>query len=128
MADLFFKFCHYTSHFFNHQPSVTQERPGRLKFFYEQEAWGAGWSVPRSSCKIAVLCLVAQSRRTVCHLMDYSPPSSSVHADSPGKNTGVCCHVLLQGIFPTQGSNPGLPHCRRILHRLSHQGGPEKLL
>ena len=42
--------------------------------------------------------------------------------DSPGKNTGVGCHALLQGIFPTQGSNPGLPHCRQILYHLSHQG------
>ena len=42
--------------------------------------------------------------------------------DSPGKNTGVGCHVLLQGIFPTQGSNPGLLYCRRILYHLSHQG------
>ena len=44
--------------------------------------------------------------------------------DSPGKNTGVGCHALLQGIFPTQGSNPGLLHCRRILYRLSHQRSP----
>ena len=35
--------------------------------------------------------------------------------DSPGKNTGVGCPFLLQGIFPTQGSNPGLPHCRQML-------------
>ena len=42
--------------------------------------------------------------------------------NSPGKNTGVGCHSVLQGIFPTQGSNPGLPHCRRILYHLSHQG------
>ena len=42
--------------------------------------------------------------------------------DSPGKNTGVGCHVLLQGIFPTQGSNPGLLQCRWILYHLSHQG------
>ena len=42
--------------------------------------------------------------------------------DSPGKNTGVGCHSLLQGIFPTQGSNPGLPHCRQTLYLLSHQG------
>ena len=42
--------------------------------------------------------------------------------DSPGKNTGVDSHDLLQGIFPTQGSNPGLPHCRWILYHLSHQG------
>ena len=42
--------------------------------------------------------------------------------DSPGKNTGVGCRVFLQGIFPTQGSNPGLPHCRQILYQLGHQG------
>ena len=42
--------------------------------------------------------------------------------NSPGKNTGVGCHFLLQGIFPTQGLNLGLPHCRQILYRLSHQG------
>ena len=47
--------------------------------------------------------------------------------DSPDKNTGVGCHTLLQEIFPTQRSNPGLPHCRRILYQLSHQGSPRIL-
>ena len=46
---------------------------------------------------------------------------------SPDKNTGVGCHALLQGIFPTQGSNLGLLHCRWILHCLSHQGNPRIL-
>ena len=46
-----------------------------------------------------------QSCPALCCPMDYSPPSSSIHGDSPGKNTGIGCHVLLQGIFPTQGSN-----------------------
>ena len=41
--------------------------------------------------------------------------------DFPGNSTGVGCHFLLQGIFPTQGSNPGLPHCRQTLYHLSHQ-------
>ena len=45
----------------------------------------------------------------------------------PGKNTGMGCHFLLQGIFPTQGSNPGLPHCRGILYQMSHKGSPLKL-
>jgi len=54
--------------------------------------------------------------------MDCSPPGSSDHGDSPGKNTGMSSHALLQGIFPTQGSNPGLPNCRWILYHLSHQG------
>ena len=40
------------------------------------------------------------------------------------ENTGVGCHSLLQGIFPTQGSNLGLLHCRQILYHLSHQGSP----
>ena len=66
--------------------------------------------------------LVAQSCPTLCEPMNCSLPGSSVHGDSPGKSTRVGCHALLQGIFPTQGSNPVLPHCRRILYRRSHQG------
>ena len=42
--------------------------------------------------------------------------------DFPGQNTGVSSRLLLQGIFPTQGPNPGLSHCRQTLYRLSHQG------
>ena len=80
-----------------------------------------------SSVDTHVLCLVAQSCPTLCNPMDYSPPGSSVHGDSPGKNTGVGCHSLLQGIFPTQGLNPGLPHGRGILYQLSHQGSPRTL-
>ena len=57
--------------------------------------------------------------------MDFSLPGSSLHGDSPGKNTGVGCHTLLQGIFPTQGSSPGLPPCRWILCHLNHQGSLE---
>ena len=44
--------------------------------------------------------------------------------DSPGKDTRVGCHALLQRIFPAQELNPGLPHCRQILSHLSHQGSP----
>ena len=46
--------------------------------------------------------------------------------DFPGNSTGVDCHFLLQGIFPTQGSNPGLLHHRQMLYRLSHQGSPRR--
>ena len=56
----------------------------------------------------AVLSLVL-SHVWLCDPMDCSLPGSSVHGDSPDKNTGVGCRALLQGIFPTQGSNP---HCR----------------
>ena len=44
--------------------------------------------------------------------------------DTSGKNIGVGCHFHLQGIFPAQGLNPGLPHCRRILYHLSNQENP----
>ena len=47
--------------------------------------------------------------------------------NSPGQNIGVGSLSLLQGIFPTQGSNPGLPHCRWILYQLSHKGSPRIL-
>ena len=75
----------------------------------------------------AVLCLVVQLFLTLCDPRDCSPPDSSVHGDSPGKNTGVGCHALLQGIFPSQRSNPGLLCCRQILHHLSHQRNPRML-
>ena len=65
--------------------------------------------------------LVTQTCLTFCTPMDCSLPGSSVHGDSPGKNTGVDCHSLLQGIFLTQGSNPGLLHCRQILHCLNYK-------
>ena len=61
------------------------------------------------------VCLVTQLCLTLCNPIGYSPPGSLVHGNSPGKNTGVACHALLQGIFPTQGSNPRLLHCRWIL-------------
>ena len=47
--------------------------------------------------------------------------------NSPGQNTGVGSLSLLQGIFSTQGSNPGLPHCKWTLYQLSHQGSPSIL-
>ena len=56
---------------------------------------------------LSLLCC-AESRPTLCDPMDCSQPGSSVHGDSLGKNTGVGCHAFRQGIFPTQGSNPGL--------------------
>ena len=64
--------------------------------------------------------LVSQSYPTLCDSSDCNSPGSSVHGDSPGKNTGVGSHALLQGIFPTQGSNPGLPHDRWIFYHLCH--------
>ena len=75
-------------------------------------------------CACAYVRASSLSRLTLCDPVDCSPPGSSVHGDSPGKNTGVGCHTFLQGIFQTQGSNPGLLYCRHILYHLSHQGSP----
>ena len=60
-----------------------------------------------------------QSCPSLCNPMDCSLSDSSVHGDSPGKNTGVGCHA--------PPGNPGLPHCRRILYCLSHQRNPRIL-
>ena len=74
-----------------------------------------------------MLCLAAQTCLTLYDPMDCSWPGSSVHGDSPGNNTGVGCNALLQGTLPTQGLNPSLLHCRRIIYQLSHQGSPRTL-
>ena len=81
-----------------------------------------------SEMPLIMLCWVAQSCPTLCNPMDCSQPGSSVHGDSPGKNTGVGCHALLQRIFPTWGSNTGLLYYRWILYCLSHQGSPREAL
>ena len=67
----------------------------------------------------ALIVKVAQSCPTLCDTMDCSP------CNSPSQNTGVGSLSLLQGIFPTQGSNSGLPHCRQILYQLSHTEAEE---
>ena len=88
--------------------------------------WGVPILISIMSIQIYVIingmCLVAQSCLTYCDPSDCSLPASSVHGDSPGKNAGVGSYALLQGIFSTRGSNPGHPHCRRILYHLNHQG------
>ena len=67
------------------------------------------------SCFTCVQLLVALW--TVAH-------QAPLQRGSPGKNTRVGCHAFLQGIFPTQGLNPGLSHCKQILYHLSHQESP----
>ena len=75
-------------------------------------------------------CLAKSNKISLSHSDSFPPhglqPTRLLCPwDSPGKNTGVGCHFLLQGIFPAQGWNPGLPHCRQILYHLSHQGSPK---
>ena len=66
-------------------------------------------------------CAHLLSHVRLCDTMNCSLPGFSVLGNSSGKNTGVGCHALLQGTFPTKGSNPGLPHCRWILYHLNYQ-------
>ena len=79
---------------------------------------------PSTSEKVKVL--VIQSCLAPCNPTGYSPPGSPIHGiNSPGRNTGVGSHFLLQGIFLNQGLNTCLlhiMHCRQILYHLSHQG------
>ena len=82
--------------------------------------------LPNWGVWVRFLCW-AWSRLTFYDPIYCNLPGSSVLGDSLGKNTGVGCHALLQGIFPAQGSNPGLPHCRWILYRLSHKRYPRLL-
>ena len=85
---------------------------------------------------MAIESVVPSNLLTLCRPLLLLPsifPSISVLArllhpwNSPGKTTRVGSPSLLQGIFPTQGSNPGLPHCRWILYPLSHQRSPRIL-
>ena len=96
---------------------VSIPRP-RIKFTYP--ALKGGFLTPGSP--VCVSCsVVPDSLRP--HGLEPARPLCPW--DSPGKNTGVDCHDLLQGIFPTQGWNPSLLHCRQILYHLSHQGSPQ---
>ena len=81
-------------------------------FFY----WPGNHWVPNTCLAV---CMHAQSLQlcpTLCDTMDYKSARLLSPWDSPGKNTGMGCHALLQGIFLTQGSNPSPLHYREILH------------
>ena len=112
-----------------------------LKYYFHLRNYFIYFSMQPSLLLIKVLCkcencewiisvklqvIIIQSCPTICTI-DYSLPGSSVHRDSPGKNSaaGVGCHALFQGIFPTQGSNLQLLYCGQFLYCLSQQGSPD---
>ena len=66
---------------------------------------------------VTLCAVLSRSVVSLCDPIDCSPPGSPAHEDSPGKNTVVGCHALLQGIFPTQGSNVGLLHLPALAGR-----------
>ena len=86
--------------------------------FYHCATWEAPYysiTMVKSESEVAQSCL------TLCYPMDCRLPGFSVYGIFPGNSTGLGCYFLLQGIFLTQGSNPGLLHCRQMLYPLSHQ-------
>ena len=82
--------------------------------FFHQLTPNVG-SLLNASLFLLHVCVLSRFSHVLafCNTMDCSLPVSSLHGDSPGKNTGVDCHALLQGILPTQRSNP---HLLRLLH------------
>ena len=70
--------------------------------------------------------MVEKSESESCSVVSDSLQSHGLYSkwNSPGQNTGVGSLSLLQGIFPTQGLNPGLPHCRLTLYQLNQKGSP----
>ena len=82
------------------------------------------WKVDMT-CHLRSDGLISSSVKVTLVVSDSTTPWSIYSPwNSPGQDTGVGSLSLLQGIFPTQGSNPGLLHCRQILYQLSHQGSP----
>ena len=84
------------------------------------------------SSESQVECLLKRKSENCSVVSDSLRPQGNSPWNSPGQNTGVGRPFLPQGIFPTQGLNPGLPHCwfftwLLILYQLSHQGSPECL-
>ena len=94
-----------------------------VKRWEYETTWSVSWDhLPNKLVSTSESCsIVSDSLRSHGLYRPYS------EWNSPGQNTGVGSFSLLQGIFPTQGLNPGLPHCRQILYQLSHQGRPRIL-
>ena len=86
------------------------------------------WDLPRSGIKLCLphwlLLLSRLSHVQLCATLWTTVCQAPLSRDSPGENPGVGCCFLLQGIFLTQESNPGLLHCRQTLYRRSYKGSP----
>ena len=137
MEDLW---CYLTSHEW-----LPQDRRAELVSIGHREAefsWGGGWKeksrtrVPPGTVQPNSLSEEPwkargwhenKGRKTESESSSLQPHGLYSPWNSPGQKTGVGSHSLLQGIFPIQGSNPGLPHCGQILYQLSHQGSPRIL-
>ena len=95
--------------------TTSESRKARLQYAQKEKT--------ALSCQLRV-GLVAQSCPTLCNPMGCRPPVSSVQSISQARILEWVAVHFSRGIFPTQGSNPDLLHCRQILYLLSHQGSP----
>ena len=108
--------CNYIGSLLNsagHSKVIPNVRHYTVLFNALQDIYCPESLFSRTSCESEICSFVSNS---LWPRGLYSP------WNSPGQNTGVGSLSLLQGIFPTQGQNPGLPHCRWILYQLSHKG------
>ena len=97
----------------------------RLSNFHFQWLRALVWHSETLGLNLVLKVKVAQLCSTLCNPMDYIVHEILQARNSPGQNTGVGNLSLLQGIFPSQGSNTGLLHCRQILYHLSHKRSPD---
>ena len=98
----------------------------KLKFQDSSVAWAPSKALVRALCLVICSSLKVKVKTTLSCLT-LRPHGLYSPWNSPGQDTGVGSLSLLQGIFPTQESNPGLPHCRQILYQLSHRWSPRIL-
>ena len=122
----------YPSHFFiRHKTNESEPskgpllNPQRKSFTDSFERGKFRECIPcMSECLVTKSCLTLITPWTVAHQAPLSMGFSRhlCTGDFPGTNIGIVCHFLLQEIFPTQGLNPSLLHCRQILYHLSYQG------
>ena len=96
--------------------------------YYPYFQWvGVAWGLPGGSAVKSLPAMQEWSKSCSAVSNSLWPHGLYSPWNSPGQNTGVGNLSLLQGIFPTQGSNPGLLHCRQILYQLSHKGRPHAI-
>ena len=114
-------------------PSLHDKYKGKMLKQWQLSSLGSKITAD-SDCSHEIRRQLLLGRKTITNLWSEScsvvsnslwPHGLYSPWNSPGQHTGVGSLSLLQGIFPTQESNPGLPHCRRILYQLNHKGSPK---